>query len=101
MTGEGPIAACTLVVKGKRIIVPSTGHLERSFTIEDLLSATLSRQFLGVEVNTLALDLSPGANAKATFGFLGKSQVLDTSPYFTSPTALSTTPRLSGPKGVI
>lgn len=101
LTTETNVSSCTIQIPGKRIIVPSTGHIERSFTIEDLVSSTFSRQFLGVEIASLALDLSPGANAKATFGFLGKREINDTSAYFVSPTALSTNPRLSGPKGVI
>lgn len=99
---ESGVAACSVVIPGKRIIVPSTGHIERSFTAEDLMiGTTISRRFTGMEVNTLALDFTPGQNARASFGFMGKDMDPQGAAYFVSPSALSTVPVLSGPKGVI
>jgi hypothetical protein len=101
LTAEGPIAACTLVVPGKRIIVPSSGHIERSFTYEDLLSATYSRLAVGVELQSASVDATPGANAKVSFPLLGKDMTRGTAAYFVSPTALGTARPLSGPKGAV
>jgi hypothetical protein len=85
LTAESSVASCTVNVPGKRIYIPSTGHLERSYTVEDLISATQSRLFTGCEFGQVALDCSPGKNATATWNVLGKQQTLATSGYFVSP----------------
>jgi hypothetical protein len=101
LTAESSVASCTVNVPGKRIYIPSTGHLERSYTVEDLISATQSRQFTGCEFGQVALDCSPGKNATATWNVLGKQQTLATSGYFVSPGAQSSSGLLSGPRGVV
>lgn len=101
MTAETGVSSCTVTVPGKTIVMPSTGHTETSFTVEDLMSATQSRLFTGVELGQLALDFTPGQNATGTSNVVGRGQTLDTTGYFSSPTALSTTPLLSGPRGIL
>lgn len=102
LADESAVSACTISVPGKRIIVPSTGHIERSFTVEDLIGTDISRLFIGMELNTLGLDLSPGQNAKVSFGFMGHSMSdVNGAAYFASPAALTSTPALAGPKGLV
>lgn len=101
LTEESNVSSCTIAFPGARIIVPSSGHLDRSFTMEDVLSPTLTRLFTGVKAGNFSADLSPGANAKGTCTLLGKAMTKQTTPYFTSPAALGTTKRLASPRGVV
>lgn len=102
MTAEGPIASCTLTVVGKKAYTPTTSHTDPSFTIEHYHSdITKSLQFSGCKINSVAISLPPTGISTIEFGIMGKDVITDTSAYFTSPTAATTTGVVAAVNGVV
>ena len=102
MTAEGPIATATLTVVGKKTYVPTTGHTNKYFTIEHWHSdISESESFVDCKVNTVAVAITPTGMATVDFGFIGRSQDLAASQYFSSPTAATTTGVTAGANGLL
>jgi hypothetical protein len=102
MTAEGPIAAATVAVPGKVTYVPETGHTNIYYTIEEWYSdAAVSERNMDVRFSTAALSLPGSGNAKISLTALGLDQTDDTSAYFTSPTAETTTGALVAASGAL
>jgi hypothetical protein len=93
----------TILTKGKKTFVPTTGHTDDSFSFEEWYEDTdVSRTFLGQQVDTLAIALQPNSMATVDFGFLGKDAEAATgTQYFTSPTAASGEGIYSAPDGFL
>jgi hypothetical protein len=93
----------TILAKGKKTFVPTTGHTDDSFSFEEWYEDTdVSRTFLGQQVDTLAIALQPNSMATVDFGFLGKDAEAATgTQYFTSPTAASGEGIYSAPDGFL
>lgn len=93
----------TVLEKGKKTFVPTTNHTDDSFTVEEFYSdASVSRTFLGQQVDTMAIALQPNSMATIDFGFLGKDgEAATSSQYFTSPTAVSGEGIYSAPDGFL
>jgi hypothetical protein len=93
----------TVLEKGKKTFVPTTSHTDDSFTVEEWYSdASVSRTFLGQQVDTMAIALQPNSMATIDFGFLGKDgEAATSSQYFTSPTAVSGEGIYSAPDGFL
>jgi hypothetical protein len=100
---EAAGATVTVAVKGKKTYVPTSGHTDDSFTFEEWYAdTTISRTFLGQQVDTMALALQPNAMATIDFGFMGKDAEAPTSSqYFTSPTAITGNGIYSAPDGLL
>jgi hypothetical protein len=104
LVAEGPIASCTMTFPGKNIIVPSTGHIDRSFSIEELhndLTPVISRLYLGCRVATLGVRLPATGLATCEFGFLGLNMTLSATEQFTSPTAAGTSAVANAVNGAV
>ncbi len=96
----GDSVTCTVV--GKKTMVPSTGHIEKSFWIEHWFSdISQSEQFSGCEVATMALNLPPTGMSTISMSFMGKDRVTDTAQYFVSPAAVTTSGVLAAVNGII
>lgn len=103
MVAEGPIATSTVTVYGKKTYVPTTGHTDKSFTIEHWFSdASLSEAHTGCKVNTVALALPPTGMATIDVGFMGAGSLTTAgTQYFTSPTASTTTGIMAAVNGAL
>jgi hypothetical protein len=105
VTDAVPDATCTIAVTGKKTFIPTTGHTDDSFTIEHYYSdLDISEQFLGCKPSGVALSLPPTGMATANFSFMGQDRVVTsagTAPYFTSPTADTSTGVLAAVNGTI
>jgi len=102
MTAEGPIASSTLTIVGKKTYVPTTSHTNKYFTVEHWFSdISESESFVDCKVNTVAVAITPTGMATVDFGFLGRSQDLAASQYFSSPTAATTTGVTAGANGLL
>lgn len=103
LTAEGPIAACTINVPGKRIIVPITGHTDDSFTIEEWHGdlGNLSRRFDDCKISTLALRMPATGMVTCEWGVMGRDLTIDTSEYFTTPTAATTSGIMAAVNGAV
>ena len=102
MTAEGPIASTTVGVVGKKTFTPETGHTNKYYTIEHWYSdISQSETFIDCKVNTTAVNITPTGMATVNFGFLGRNMDIDSSQYFTSPTAATTTGVTAGANGIL
>lgn len=102
MVAEGPIASCTVTVIGKKTFVPTTGHTDKSWSIEAWYSdISQSEVFSGCKVSKVAINLPPTGMATIGIDFMGKDITTAASQYFTSPTAATTTGVLAAVNGVI
>jgi hypothetical protein len=93
----------TVAVKGQKTFAPTTGHTDKSFTIEEWHSDDeISRISLGQQVDTMAINVAPNSMATIEFGFMGKNAEPSTgSRYFTAPTAQPNEGVYSGPDGLL
>jgi hypothetical protein len=96
-------ASVTIAEKGKKTYTPLTGHTDDSFTVEEYYPDSLvSRTFLGMQVDTMALSLQPNSLATVEFGFMGKDAEAPTgSAYFTTPAAVGGEAIYSAPDGFL
>lgn len=101
MTDEAEGDSVTISEKGKKTYVPSTGHTDDSFTAEEYYpDTTISRTFLGEQVNSMSVGISPNAMASIVFEFLGKDAEAPTgTQYFTSAQAIGSDGTYAGQDG--
>ena len=102
MTAEGPVTGCTVAVQGKKTFIPSSGHTDRSYTIEHFYSDIVQSEcFTGCKVDKVSLNLPPTGMATIGIDFMGQNLITQASQYFTSPTAATTTSALAAVNGVL
>ncbi|HYF17691.1 MAG TPA: phage tail tube protein [Ramlibacter sp.] len=104
LTAEGPVAAATVTLPGKKTYVPLTGHTDKSFNLEDYFGDIVqSELYGGIKFNSAQFQLPPTGLATCSFGFVGKDLIEtdDAGRYFTSPTAASTTGLTAAVNGVL
>lgn len=102
MVAEGPIASCTITATGKSTYVPTTGHTDKSFTLEHWFAdVAQSERFLGCKISKVGLQLPPSGIATAAFEIMGQNVATGTAQYFTSPTAVTTSAPLAAVNGVL
>ena len=103
LTTEAEGDSVTILVKGKNTYVPLTGHTDDSFTVEEFYADDdISRTFLGMIVDTMAINIAPNSMATVDFGFMGKDAEAPTgTQYFSSPTAQPSEGIYSGVDGLL
>jgi hypothetical protein len=102
MTAEGPIATCTIAVTGRKTFVPTTGHTDRSFSIEHWFSdVPTSEVFDGCKISKIALALPPTGMVTVDMDVMGQDVTTSASQYFTSPTAATSTGCLASVNGIL
>lgn len=102
ITNEGPIASATLAVPGKVTYVPDTGHTKIYHTVEEWYpDALVSERNLDVRFVQADLALPGSGNATIQFTALGLDQTSDTTAYFTSPTAETSTEVVNAAGGAL
>lgn len=92
LTAEGPISTVTATVTGKTTYVPTTGHTDDSYTVEEWYSdIAQSEVYAGMKVGSMAVQLPATGLTTVDFSFMGKDLASKgTTQYFTSPTAQNT-----------
>ena len=113
LVAEGPISGCTVTMTGKVTYAPTTGHTDKSFSIEQWypdLTTAASELYLGCKVTKASLGLNPSNLAEIAFDIMGldvadttakRTAIALNTQYFTSATALSTGTVLSPATGLI
>src|ERR1700739_1972152 len=102
MVAEGPISGCTVSVAGKKTYIPTTGHTNKSYSIEAWASdITQSELYSGMKVAKAAVNMPATGLADATFDFSGQGLTTAQAQYFTSPTAAPAFSSEAGVNGVI
>jgi hypothetical protein len=103
LVAQGPIASATVAVPGKWNYVPTTGHTDRSFSIEEWFADnSLSEVYSGCKITGASLQLPP--TGLATVGLTVAGQDLkarSTSRYFTTPTAVGAAGIVAAVNGVL
>lgn len=93
LTAEGPVASATITVPGKKVWVPTSGHTNDYYGIEEWFS-DLSRSHLNndVQIGSTEISLPATGNVAANWSLIGLGDVDKSgSQVLTSPTAETTT----------
>lgn len=102
LTAQGPVASSTVTVVGKTTRVPTTGHANHYYTIEEWYSdLTRSRLYTDMQVASAAINIPANGNATISLPMVGLGRTKAGSQVFTTPTAETTTPILSAANGFI
>lgn len=104
MTAEGPIASATVSVPGKITYVPSSAHTNDSYTFEHRFTDLAQYEvFAGCRISTLQVSLPPSGLSELQIGVMGRGfgQAPGGTPYFTSPSAITTSAGMSSVNGVL
>jgi len=102
LVAEGPIASATITPIGRNTFVPTTGHTDRSFTIEHWFpDVPTSERYLGCKISKVGLQLPPTGIATAAFEIQGQNVATGIAQYFTTPTAVTTSAPLAAVNGVL
>lgn len=104
LVAEGPIATATITVPGKTTYVPTSGHTDKSYSIEEWYSdISRSETFAGCKFSKASLQLPPSGMATIGLDVVGKDlgQAPGASRYFTSPTAVSSSGVVAAVNGVL
>lgn len=92
MVAEGPIITTTMTVIGKKTFVPSTGHTNRSFSVEHWFSdVPASEVYSGCQPTKIDISLPPTGLATISIPVMGQNVTAAAGQYFTSPTAATVT----------
>lgn len=102
LTAEGPIASASFTLTGKSTYVPASGHTSIYYTVEEWYSDIgKSYRNKDVKVGSATLALPGSGNATIDMAFIGLDQTEDSSQYFSSPTAETTTNTLTAASGIL
>lgn len=102
LVAEGPITGCTITAPGKATYIPTTGHTDKSFSIEHWFAdVPASEVFAGCKIDRVGLTLPPTGMATVDLDLMGKDMTPSASQYFTSPTAVTTTGSLAAVNGIL
>jgi hypothetical protein len=99
---EGPIAAATFALPGKKTMAPQTGHTDKSFSIEHWHpDVPASETFTGCKVAKISFNLPATGMATVSIEFVGKDVTPGVAQYFTAPTAVTVTGTMAAVNGVV
>lgn len=103
LVAEGPIASATVSLPGKKTFIPLTGHVEKSYTMEEWFSdVSRSEVYSGVRVSQAAVKLPPSGMATVGWTLMGQDMAQSgATQYFTSPTASGASPVLAAVNGLL
>lgn len=95
----------SVTTAGRSLIIPATGHVSRLFAFEEYDQiADIATLYTEARVGGFQMRLPPNDNAGIEFNVLGRNRVVYTgasAPFFTSPTAETTTDFCAAVNGLI
>ncbi len=104
LVAEGPITGATVSVPGKTTYIPTSGHTDYSYSVEEWFNdISRSEVHSGLKFTKAAFKLPPTGMATVSFDLTGKDlgQAPGSTRYFTSPTALPTGGVVAAVNGVL
>ena len=103
MAVEGPIATATLSTPGKQTFAPLTNHTDQSFTVEERYTdINQYERFDGLKVTSMKVNIPATGMTTTDFSLVGKDMGrAAVTPYFTAPTAQSSTGIMAGVNGAL
>lgn len=102
-SAQGTGTSVTFSAPGKQTYIPSTGHTDDSYTIEEWYAdITQSEVFTGMKVGSMAVSMPSTGFITADFSFMGKDMAQSgVTQYFTSPAAQGTSGALAAVNGAV
>lgn len=103
LVAEGPIASGVMTVAGKKTMVPTSGHTDKLFTIEEWYG-DISRSELLPDIRIGQCDIGLPASGNATIKLASQGLGVRTrsnAQVLTTPTAATATPVLTAVRGVV
>ncbi len=102
MVAQGPIATCTISVPGKVTYVPTTGHTNIYWTVEEWYpDALVSERNLDVKFTQADISIPGSGNATIQISAIGLDQSASNAAYFSAPSAETTTDALQSANGLL
>ena len=102
LTAQGPIASSTVTVVGKTTKVPTTGHTNDYYTIEEWYTGnSKSRLYTDMQVASASIQVPATGIATISMPFVGLGRTKGNSQVLTSPTAENTNTILSASNAYI
>ncbi len=103
LTEETAVSGVTVAIPGKSTYAPLSNHTDKSFTVEEAYTdIDQYERYDGLKVNSLSIALPATGLATIDIGMTGKDMGRsDTTAYFTSPTAQSTTGVMAAVNGLV
>lgn len=103
LVAEGPIASASLSIPGKWTFVPTSGHTDKSYSIEEWFADnSLSEVYSGVKFAGAQLQLPPTGLATISLTAAGQDlKTRGTTRFFTSPTAAPTSGIVAAVNGLL
>lgn len=102
LTAQGPVASSTVTVTGKTTKVPTTGHTNDYYTVEEWYSSnSKSRLYTDMQVASAAIQIPATGNTSISLPFVGLGRTKGGSQVLTSPTAETTSTILSAANAYI
>lgn len=102
LTAQGPIASSTVSVVGKTTKVPTTGHTNDYYTLEEWYPGnSKSRLYTDMQPASAAVQVPATGNATISMPFVGLGRTKGNSQVLTSPTAENTNTILSASNAYI
>lgn len=102
LTAEGPIAAVTITVIGKKSLVPMTSHTDEYFTVEEWYSDLgRSELFTDMRFAQASIGLPASGNSTISLDLVGLNRTLSGVQQLTSPTAETTTGVMPAVNGLL
>lgn len=97
------VAAVTMTVAGKQSMVPSTGHTDKSFSVEEFYSdISVSELYTGVKFGSANVSLPATGLVTVDFSAMGRNQErVENTQYFTAATAPTSTGLLTAVNGAL
>ncbi len=104
LTVEGPIATATVTVPGKTTYIPTSGHTDKSFSVEEWYAdIARSETFVGCKFTKASFQLPPSGMATLSLDVTGKDlgQAPGSTRYFNSPAGVSSSGVVAAVNGVL
>lgn len=103
LVAEGPIASASLSIPGKWTFVPTSGHTDKSYSIEEWFADnSLSEVYSGVKFAGAQLQLPPTGLATISLTAAGQDlKTRGTTRFFASPTAAPTSGIVAAVNGLL
>jgi len=102
LVAEGPIASCTISVPGKKIWVPTTGHTNDFWSVEEWYpDVPASDLFTDCKIGKADITIPATGNATVSFDIPGLGRTRSASQQIASPAVETTTNILTAVNGVI
>jgi hypothetical protein len=102
LVAEGPISGASFSLPGRHTWIPTTGHVEESYTIESFNPEVPSSECaVGCKLSGFSANLPPTGIAGIDFDVVGKDVIPAVSQYFTASTPVTTTGSLAAVNGIV